>query len=79
MSDETKDETTGKPIRTERGFLPRPPRPDDKIFSLGFVIGGIRRNRLPEDEVAAARKRADLQKLAEIVGEEMMDQFKGKE
>ena len=73
----TKD-PTGKKAPKVAPLRMRSAPPDDPIYTRGFVIGGIGRNRLPEDEVAAARKRADLRKLAEIIGEEMMDQFRGK-
>jgi hypothetical protein len=55
----------------------RSAEPDDPIYTRGFVIGGVGRNRLPEDE-AAAGKRQFLRELAETIGEEMMEQFRGK-
>jgi len=73
----TKD-STGKQTQKAKVLKLRSAGPDDPTYSRGFVIGGIGRNRLPEDEVAAARKWSDLRKLAEIVGDEMMDQFRGK-
>ena len=49
MKDGTKDKTTGPQTRKARNLKPRLAKPGDKIYSLGYVIGGIGRNRLPED------------------------------
>ena len=52
MTDDKKPAGTvgGTVTRKGRNFSPRPPRPDDKIFRLGFVIGGLRPPRKTDDE-----------------------------
>ena len=48
MKDGTKDKTTGPQTRKARNLKPRLAKPGDRIYSLGYVIGGIGRNRLPQ-------------------------------
>jgi hypothetical protein len=59
------DVTTTKTPRG-RNFLPRSPRPDDRIFSHGFLIGGLR--------VKPSGERKLFRSLAEDVGEGLSHQ-----